>query len=118
MEYDVMFKALGEFSRIKIVKLLSIKNMYVCELESILDMSQPRISQHLKILRQAGIVQMEKHGQRTVYSLDRQRINAMLFAFNTFLDAPLDELTDFEDSAKKMEDIEKNPSISKCKFSN
>ncbi len=116
MEYDIMFKALGELSRIKIVKLLSVKSMYVCELESILDMSQPRISQHLKILRQAEIVEMEKQGQRTVYSLNRNNINTLLFAFNNFLDAPLEDLTFFRDFAKKMVEIEKNPSISSCKF--
>jgi len=116
MEYDLMFKALGEFSRIKIVKLLSIKSMYVCELESILDMSQPRISQHLKILRQAEIVEMEKQGQRTIYSLSRNNINTLLFAFNNFLDTPLEDLPGFEDCAKKMDDIAENPSISKCKL--
>jgi ArsR family transcriptional regulator, arsenate/arsenite/antimonite-responsive transcriptional repressor len=112
-----MFKALGEFSRIKIVKLLSIKSMYVCELESILDMSQPRISQHLKILRQAEIVEMEKQGQRTIYSLSRNNINTLLFAFNNFLDASLEDLPLFQDFARTMEAIEKDPSISSCKMS-
>ncbi len=116
MEYDMMFKALGELSRIKIVKLLSIKSMYVCELESILEMSQPRISQHLKILRQAEIVDMEKQGQRTVYRLNRNNINTLLFAFNNFLDAPLEELTEFQVFGKKIAAIEKDPGISTCKL--
>lgn len=111
-----MFKALGELSRIKIVKLLSIKSMYVCELESILEMSQPRISQHLKILRQAEIVDMEKQGQRTIYTLNRNNINTLLFAFNNFLEAPLEDLSFFQDFAKKINAIEKDPSISTCKF--
>lgn len=116
MEYDLMFKALGELSRIKIVKLLSIKSMYVCELESILEMSQPRISQHLKILKKAEIVEMEKQGQRTIYRLNRNNINTLLFAFNNFLDAPLEDLSLFQDFGKKMIEIEKDPSISTCKF--
>lgn len=116
MEYDIMFKALGEISRIKIVKLLSTKSMYVCELESILDMSQPRISQHLRILRQAEIVDMEKQGQRTVYSLNRNNINTLLFAFNNFLDAPLEDLSLFRGFAEKIAAIEKDPGISSCKF--
>ncbi len=116
MEYDIMFKALGELSRIKIVKLLSVKSMYVCELESILEMSQPRISQHLKILKQAEIVEMEKQGQRTIYSLSRNNINTLLFAFNNFLDAPLEDLSLFQNFADKMAAIDKDPSISTCKF--
>lgn len=50
------FKALGEPTRLKIVKLLSVQELCVCELEAVLNISQPRVSQHLKVLRVAGIV--------------------------------------------------------------
>ena len=111
-----IFKALGELSRIKIIKLLSIKRMYVCEIEAILDMSQPRISQHLKVLRQAKLVNMEKDGQRTVYSLDRDMINSFFLAFNHFLDAPLDELPSFQEYDERMKEVEQDPSVTLCKY--
>ena len=57
MNYETVFKAIGEPTRIKIIRLLSHKPMFVCELEAVLDMSQPRISQHLKILKHASIVE-------------------------------------------------------------
>ncbi|MCF8011909.1 MAG: metalloregulator ArsR/SmtB family transcription factor [Clostridiales bacterium] len=53
-------KALGESTRLKILKLLSVRSMYVCELESVLQINQPRVSQHLRIIKEAGLVKERK----------------------------------------------------------
>lgn len=63
--YVKILKALGEPTRLKILKLLSIRPMYVCELESVLQMTQPRISQHLRTMKEAGLVIEKKEAQRT-----------------------------------------------------
>lgn len=67
--YTKFLKALGEPTRLKIINLLAEKEMCVCELMEVLEMNQPRISQHLKVLKEAGVVQERKQAQWSHYSL-------------------------------------------------
>jgi len=115
LDFETVFKALGENTRIRIVKLLSVKPMYVCELESVLEMSQPRISQHLRILKQAGLLLMKKEGQRAVYSLNESAFEGWINGFTDFLRQPLENLPDFSHEAHRIEAIANDPSISICK---
>jgi len=62
-------KALGEPTRLKILRLLHERELCVCEIAEVLQMSQPRISQHLKILRQAGLVSERKVKIWSYYAL-------------------------------------------------
>ncbi len=65
---DVM-KALSDKNRIKIVKLLQSRSLCVCEIKCLLDVSQPTVSKHLKVLENAGLVYSEKEGQWVNYYL-------------------------------------------------
>ena len=65
-----LFKALGDETRLAIVQMLLGKELCVCDVLDAFDMSQPTISHHLKILRQAGIVQDERQGKWIYYSLN------------------------------------------------
>lgn len=64
------YKALGDETRLKIIQMLTGHEMCVCEIIDKLDMSQPAISHHLKILRQAGIVKDSREGKWIYYSLN------------------------------------------------
>lgn len=64
------YKALGDETRLKIVEMLSEQEMCVCEIIDRLNMSQPAISHHLKILRQAGLVTDSREGKWIYYSLN------------------------------------------------
>ncbi len=55
-------KALSDPNRVKLIKLLQQKSMCVCELQSLLGLSQPTVSKHLKILEEAGFVEFQKDG--------------------------------------------------------
>ena len=55
-----ILKALGHPIRFQIVQFLLDKPHCVCELKEHLDFSQPNLSQHLKILKEAGIIDSEK----------------------------------------------------------
>ena len=67
-------KALGHPIRYKIVKFLADGPHCVCELNEDVEFSQSNLSQHLKILREAGLVQSEKVGLRIFYSLHNERV--------------------------------------------
>lgn len=68
-----MFKALGHPTRIKIVEHLIRINTCVCgDIVDIFPFSQSTISQHLKQLKEAGIVCGEVEGPRTYFCVDKQ----------------------------------------------
>ncbi|WP_409293063.1 autorepressor SdpR family transcription factor [Peribacillus sp. SCS-37] len=64
------FKALSDPTRRKILDLLKEKDLAAGEISDHFNMSKPSISQHLKILKHAGLVQDEKKGQYVLYSLN------------------------------------------------
>ena len=70
-ELSAMFKALGHPVRLQMVDLLSryAGQVCVCDVESQFELSQPTISHHLKILREAGLVAAEQRGLWVYYYL-------------------------------------------------
>ncbi len=66
---DVMFRAFSERIRLRILHLLLDGEMCVGDLVTILEMTQPRVSQHLAYLRSAGLVVGRKSGLWNYYSL-------------------------------------------------
>lgn len=71
-------KALAESTRLKILKMLSQEEMCVCEIIDKLHLSQPAVSHHLKILRQADIITDRKAGKWVFYSLNRDEYLSLL----------------------------------------
>jgi DNA-binding transcriptional ArsR family regulator len=70
-----IFNALAVPTRLHIVELLAKKGKLTStEISKRFDVSAPAISQHLKILREAKIVKMEKQAQQRIYQLDRESI--------------------------------------------
>jgi ArsR family transcriptional regulator len=70
-----VFKALGDPTRLHIISLLSSsKNLCVNIIASKLSMSQPAVSQHLKLLKNAGICKSRKIGAHVHYSLDMEKM--------------------------------------------
>jgi len=72
-----VFKLLSVEARIRIVQVLKRRGMCVTELTSQLGISQEATSQHLRVLREAGIVRFQKRGFRVYYSLDKQNMAFM-----------------------------------------
>ncbi len=64
-----MLKALGDETRLRILKLLLKRELCVCELEAALDLSQSKVSRHLTILRSTGLVEDRREGLWIFYSL-------------------------------------------------
>ena len=68
-------KALSDRSRVKIVKMLQHRSMCVCEIQAALELAQPTVSKHLKILEEAGLVTYSKSGLWVNYSLGDGKSN-------------------------------------------
>lgn len=64
-----VMKALSDPNRVKIIKLLQQREMCVCELQGALNIAQPTVSKHLKILEESGLVDFRKEGLWVNYFL-------------------------------------------------
>jgi DNA-binding transcriptional ArsR family regulator len=67
-------KALADETRQKIMNLVCCKWLSVNEIVEKLDVSQPTVSHHLAILREAGLVSMREEGKQTFYTLNQARV--------------------------------------------
>ncbi|TVR49125.1 MAG: methyltransferase domain-containing protein [Puniceicoccaceae bacterium] len=63
-----ILKLLSDSTRLRILALIWREELSVAELQSVLDMAQSRISSHLALLRQAGLVMDRREGKKTFYS--------------------------------------------------
>jgi len=61
------FKALADETRLRILKLLEVREMCVCEVMVALDLTQPTASHHLGLLENAGLLQATKEGKWVFY---------------------------------------------------
>jgi len=65
-----IFKALSDKTRLRILKLLEHGELCVCDIVAALDMIQPKVSFHLGVLKEAGLIKDRKQGKWTHYSID------------------------------------------------
>lgn len=71
-------KGIGNDSRYRIVESLLHGRKTVSELVKIVRLSQPAVSQHLKVLKSSGLVIDERRGQEVLYSLNAGRMLGLL----------------------------------------
>jgi len=64
-----VFKALSEPSRLRIIRLVAVRDLCVCEIMAALDMTQPTASHHLNILEGAGLLRVRREGKWTFYGI-------------------------------------------------
>ena len=76
------FKALSDPTRRKILQLLKDQDLSAGDIAEHFDISKPSISHHLNILKQAQLVQDERHGQSIIYSIN---MSVMQEAMSWFL---------------------------------
>lgn len=74
-----ILKILSDETRLKIVSLLAENELCVCELMEALRMSQSRISNHLRILRNTRIIEAKREGKWIFYSLARDTMDKVLW---------------------------------------
>jgi ArsR family transcriptional regulator len=65
-----VFKALSEETRLRIIKLLEHGELCVCDIVASLDMIQPKVSFHLAVLKEAGLIKDRKQGKWVHYKID------------------------------------------------
>ncbi|MFP5343331.1 MAG: ArsR/SmtB family transcription factor [Candidatus Limnocylindria bacterium] len=80
-----LHRALGDETRLRILKLLAGQDLYLTEIAQQLDLSKPTIKHHLALLRSAGLVTVVEAGSVIYYNLRRDRLEAASGELGRFL---------------------------------
>ncbi|WP_373284785.1 ArsR/SmtB family transcription factor [Ornithinibacillus halotolerans] len=101
-----ILKLLGDKTRLTMMKIMDHYDCCVCELVEIFKVSQPAISQHLRKLRDLGLVKEERRGQWIFYSINKTH------EYYPFIEQILQQLPSQADKLKALE--EQGTRISCC----
>jgi len=82
---SLVLRALSNPSRLRIVRLLRERSLCVNALTARLSISQPAVSQHLAILKGAGLVEDERCGKKVHYRLDASRLEEVRLAVTSIV---------------------------------
>lgn len=82
-ELEQYFKALGDTNRLRILNLLLHGELCVCDIQYVLEATQPNVSRHLSYLKNSGLVLDRRDGYRIFYRLadPKQGMKKRLFEF-------------------------------------
>jgi DNA-binding transcriptional ArsR family regulator len=86
----IVLDALGDWTRRQIFEALRKGPRSVGDLAGDLPVSRPAVSQHLRVLKEAGLVLDRKDGTRRIYSVDPQGLTDIRAYFDSFWDEALD----------------------------
>ncbi len=85
-QLNLVLDALGDGTRRAILEVLRSRPCSVGEIVAAVSISQPAVSQHLKIMREAGILSVRKDGTRRIYGLDPDGLSELRRYVNSFWD--------------------------------
>ncbi|MBY7141784.1 winged helix-turn-helix transcriptional regulator [Virgibacillus sp. NKC19-3] len=93
-----ILKLLGDKTRLTTIKILDKHDCCVCELVEIFNASQPAISQHLRKLRDIGLIREERKGQWIFYSVNKTN------EFYPFVQQIIEQLPSQDHKLKELEE--------------
>ena len=74
-QFEMVVKAAGDASRIRILKMLEEGELCVCQITAVLDLAPATVSKHLSVLRSAGLVLQRREGRWIHYRLADRFLN-------------------------------------------
>ncbi|MHC1605739.1 MAG: ArsR/SmtB family transcription factor [Candidatus Methanofastidiosia archaeon] len=80
-----IFKAMDDENRIKILEFLRKGERCVCEIFPHIGTSQSNVSQHLRVLREAGLIDYRKDGKKTFYHVKKKELFDALDIIKQFI---------------------------------
>lgn len=102
MTYHYVLDALGDPTRRQIIDILASGPLPVVSIADRLPVSRPAVSQHLKILLEAGIVEMATEGRRHLYQLRHEGFGVVSDYIEQLWDLPLKR---FAEAAKRKSEL-------------
>jgi DNA-binding transcriptional ArsR family regulator len=90
MAYQMALAALADPTRREVLEQLRAGPRPVSAIAAHLPVSRPAVSQHLKVLKEAGLVREQRQGTRRIYEIDPQGLGPLRAWLDRFWDAALD----------------------------
>jgi ArsR family transcriptional regulator, arsenate/arsenite/antimonite-responsive transcriptional repressor len=104
-----IFKALSDETRLRIVKLLEQGELCVCDIFSALDMVQPKVSFHLSVLKEAGLITDRKEGRWVHYRIDDSDLLRRFLILSAFEKISEDDIKEDKERLEVFLESKKNP---------
>lgn len=101
------FKAVGDLTRLKILKFLTGDELCVGELVEVIGLSQSAVSQHLAKLKAAGLVKERRRGQWSYYTADERAIAQLGGSIADFLARDPAEVPDLEEEYRRFRRLDR-----------
>jgi ArsR family transcriptional regulator len=105
-KFEKFFSALSSPLRLQMVLLMAKRPFCVCELENVFDVTQPAISQNLRILKDANLIVEKRAKQWIFYSTNKEILNSLLEEFLILLEK---ESTFIEIAGLKISELPNDP---------
>lgn len=102
------FQALSDTNRIRILKMLEVRPLCVCEITEILKLANSTVSKHLSILREADFILDEKEGKWVNYFLNKSEKNEYITKLLSLISDWIPEDKIIFDDRKRVESVDRN----------
>jgi len=107
-EMTKIFKALSDTNRIRILKMLEIRPLCVCEITEVLSLAASTVSKHLSILRDAGFIIDKKDGKWVNYYLNDKKDNHFVNQLLPLIKSSLPNADLIKNDALKVSKVDRN----------
>jgi ArsR family transcriptional regulator len=77
-ELETRFSALGDATRLKMLKLMADEELCSCEVMAALELTQPTTSHHLGILERAGLLTSKRNGKWVFYKISNSKVHDLI----------------------------------------
>jgi len=119
MEHLIEYlKVLADPTRMKIIKFLLQRDMYVCELVEVMGVAQPTVSQHLRRLKAVGLAEENKEGQRIRYRLIKDKLEEYEAALDFFMAKPINDIPQMQTEWERYQKAVAGGGILSCCLAN
>lgn len=103
-----IFKALSDPNRLRIIKMLQIRPLCVCEITDILQLATSTVSKHLSILRDSELITDEKDGKWVNYHLNHSTTDEYVSKLLPLLEKWLPDDNTIRQDAEKVKSVDRN----------
>ena len=87
-EVETCFSALGDATRLKMLRLIANEELCACEVMAALELTQPTTSHHLGILERAGLLKSKRNGKWVFYRISNSKVHDLVNKGFTFVEGP------------------------------
>ncbi len=103
-----LFKALSDKNRLRILKMLQMKPLCVCEITDVLKLAASTVSEHLSILKKEGFILEERDGKWVNYLINQRPTDQRISAILSQLDFWLGDYSIIEEDRVKVKVVDRH----------